>query len=53
MMFSATFSRECRKLARQYLSDNYVRIRIGRPGSSHLNVKQQASFNICETRLDC
>lgn len=41
MMFSATFNKDCRKLAREYLSQNYVRISIGRPGSSHLNVEQQ------------
>ncbi|KAJ5118951.1 hypothetical protein N7448_010657 [Penicillium atrosanguineum] len=49
MMFSATFNRDCRKLAREYLSQNYVRISIGRPGSSHFNVEQQIIY-VEETR---
>ena len=40
MMFSATFDKECRKLARMYLANDHIRIRIGRPGSSHLIVQQ-------------
>ncbi|KAJ6111996.1 hypothetical protein N7523_008057 [Penicillium sp. IBT 18751x] len=44
MMFSATFNKDCRKLAREYLGQNYVRISIGRPGSSHLNVEQQIIY---------
>jgi hypothetical protein len=42
-MFSATFNKECRKLAREYLSTDHIRIRVGRPGSSHLNVSQIVS----------
>ncbi|KAF2150404.1 DEAD-domain-containing protein [Myriangium duriaei CBS 260.36] len=41
LMFSATFPKEARKLARQYLQEDYVRIRVGRAGSSHRNVQQQ------------
>ncbi|KAF3482266.1 DEAD box helicase [Arthroderma uncinatum] len=41
MMFSATFNRGCRQVARKFLANDYVRIRIGRVGSSHLNVTQQ------------
>lgn len=41
MLFSATFNKQCRQLARKYLSTDHVRIRIGRAGSSHLNVTQQ------------
>lgn len=44
MMFSATFNKECRQLAKSFLSADYIRIRVGRPGSSHLNVHQQVSF---------
>lgn len=43
MMFSATFNKKCRELARKYLADDHVRIRIGRAGSSHMNVEQQVS----------
>jgi superfamily II DNA/RNA helicase len=41
MMFSATFNKECRELARKHLDIDHVRIRIGRVGSSHTNVVQQ------------
>ncbi|KAJ6157584.1 DEAD/DEAH box RNA helicase [Penicillium chermesinum] len=44
MMFSATFNRECRQLARTFLASNHIRIRIGRPGSAHLMVRQQVYF---------
>ncbi|CAG8898838.1 unnamed protein product [Penicillium egyptiacum] len=40
LMFSATFNKEFRKLAKQYLSQDHVRLRVGRAGSSHLNVVQ-------------
>lgn len=40
MMFSATFNKACRQLARKYLAADHVRIRIGRPGSTHVNVDQ-------------
>jgi len=32
-----------RKLARKYLSIDHIRIRIGRAGSAHGNVKQQVN----------
>ncbi|KAL4897535.1 P-loop containing nucleoside triphosphate hydrolase protein [Aspergillus ambiguus] len=44
MMFSATFNKECRQLARKHLSDDHVRVRIGRPGSTHVNVDQRIVF---------
>ncbi|GAB1213842.1 hypothetical protein ATERTT37_002995 [Aspergillus terreus] len=44
MMFSATFNKECRQLARKFLSDDHVRVRIGRPGSTHVNVDQRIVF---------
>ena len=39
-MFSATFDKNCRQLARKFLADDHVRVRIGRPGSTHINVDQ-------------
>lgn len=42
-MFSATFNKECRLLARKYLASDHVRIRIGRAGSTHVNIQQQVS----------
>lgn len=43
LMFSATFNRNCRELARKYLANDHVRVRIGRPGSTHINVDQNVS----------
>lgn len=43
-MFSATFNKDFRKLAKQYLSQDHVRLRVGRAGSSHHNVVQ----DVCE-----
>jgi ATP-dependent RNA helicase DDX3X len=40
MMFSATFPKAERKLAREYMEDDYVRIKVGRVGSTHQNIKQ-------------
>ena len=45
MMFSATFNKECRQLARKFLADDHVRVRIGRPGSTHINVDQTVSYS--------
>ena len=47
MMFSATFNKSCRELARRFLAADHVRIRIGRAGSAHMNVKQQVKNNPC------
>ena len=41
LLFSATFGKDMRKLAKKYLANDHVRIRIGRAGSTHINVKQQ------------
>ncbi|KAG5297898.1 DEAD-box protein [Histoplasma ohiense] len=44
MMFSATFNKGCRELARKFLAADHVRIRIGRAGSAHLNVSQNIVY---------
>jgi ATP-dependent RNA helicase DDX3X len=41
LMFSATFPKDLREIARKYLAADHVRIRVGRAGSSHSNVAQQ------------
>lgn len=43
-MFSATFNKSCRELARKYLANDHVRIRIGRAGSAHLNIVQNIVY---------
>lgn len=40
MLFSATFPKAARDLAKTHLADNHVRLRVGRAGSTHANIKQ-------------
>ncbi|KAL1612712.1 hypothetical protein SLS60_000941 [Paraconiothyrium brasiliense] len=44
MMFSATFSKEARKLAREHMEEDFVRIKVGRIGSTHSNIKQSIIY---------
>ena len=44
LLFSATFPKSARDLAKQHLAHVHVRIRVGRAGSSHLNIKQDIVF---------
>ncbi|KAL4924559.1 DEAD/DEAH box helicase [Aspergillus undulatus] len=53
MMFSATFNRDCRELARKFLADDHVRVRIGRPGSTHLNVDQNIVYAEPHLKKQC
>ncbi|KAJ9226488.1 hypothetical protein DTO212C5_1407 [Paecilomyces variotii] len=53
LMFSATFNKACRELARNYLADDHVRIRIGRAGSAHLNVEQQIIYSEENKKKQC
>lgn len=43
MMFSATFPKEARQLAKEYMDENHVRIRVGRAGSTHGYIAQRVS----------
>lgn len=54
MMFSATFNKACRLLARKFLAVDHVRVRIGRPGSAHINVHQNVGLfsNLREDRAN-
>ena len=40
MMFSATFPKALRKMAAEYMAEDFFRVRIGRAGSSHKNIRQ-------------
>ncbi len=40
MMFSATFPKEARTVAKEYMANDHIRIRVGRAGSTHVNVAQ-------------
>jgi ATP-dependent RNA helicase DDX3X len=44
MMFSATFPKAARELAKEHLAHDHVRIRVGRAGSSHENIKQTVVY---------
>lgn len=44
MMFSATFPKIARDLAKNHLAHDYVRIRVGRAGSTHANIHQAIVF---------
>lgn len=44
LMFSATFPKSARKLAREYMDEDYVRIKVGRVGSTHQNITQQIIY---------
>ena len=40
MMFSATFPKPAREMARQYMAEDHIRVRVGRAGSAHKNIRQ-------------
>lgn len=44
MLFSATFPKEARAVAKDYMSAEHIRIRVGRAGSSHINVTQKIIY---------
>jgi len=43
-MFSATFPKSARKLVREYMEEDYLRIKVGRVGSTHQNIQQQIVY---------
>lgn len=44
MMFSATFPKGAREMARQYMAEDYFRIRVGRAGQAHKNIRQEIVY---------
>jgi ATP-dependent RNA helicase DDX3X len=44
MMFSATFPKMARDLAKEHLSHDHVQIRVGRAGSTHGNIMQKVVY---------
>ena len=46
LMFSATFNKEARSLARQHLRQHHIRIRVSRAGSTHSNIDQSVCYPI-------
>ena len=51
MMFSATFPKGARTLAREYMSKDHIRIRVGRAGSTHVNVTQKVKSTSLVSRI--
>jgi ATP-dependent RNA helicase DDX3X len=43
-MFSATFPKVSRALAKEYMANDFIRVRIGRAGSTHKNVIQDIVY---------
>ncbi|KAF2823395.1 DEAD-domain-containing protein [Ophiobolus disseminans] len=44
LMFSATFPKSARRLAKEYMEEDCCRIKVGRVGSTHENIKQQIIY---------
>lgn len=44
MMFSATFPKEARELARKFMAENHFNICVGRPGQAHKNIRQDVVY---------
>ncbi|KAK4543379.1 hypothetical protein LTR36_005522 [Oleoguttula mirabilis] len=44
MMFSATFPKGAREMARQYMAKDYFRIKVGRAGQAHTNIRQSVVY---------
>jgi ATP-dependent RNA helicase DDX3X len=44
MMFSATFPKGARRLAKDYMEEECIRVKVGRVGSTHENIKQQIIY---------
>lgn len=47
MMFSATFPKDARIVAKEYMAADHIRIRVGRAGSTHANISQNVSIFYC------
>ncbi|KAI9841281.1 MAG: hypothetical protein M1837_000817 [Sclerophora amabilis] len=52
MMFSATFPKMARQLAKDYMANDHFRLRVGRPGSTTSNVIQRIIFTNEERKKD-
>lgn len=53
LMFSATFPKMARDMAKQHLTHDHVRIRVGRVGSTHRSIKQDIISTEPYTKRQC
>jgi ATP-dependent RNA helicase DDX3X len=44
LMFSATFPKSARRLAKEYMAEDCLKVKVGRIGSTHENIKQQVIY---------
>jgi hypothetical protein len=44
LMFSATFPKSARRLAKEYMEEETIKVKVGRVGSTHQNIKQQIVY---------
>lgn len=44
LMFSATFPKSARQMARQYMAVDFYTIRVGRAGQAHKNIRQAVVY---------
>lgn len=52
-MFSATFPKAAREMARQYMVQDYFRVRVGRAGSAHKNIRQEVLYVDQDQKREC
>lgn len=53
LLFSATFPKRLQTLAANFLAKDHIHVSIGRAGSVHVNVKQNASHVDPSTASHC
>ena len=44
MMYSATFPKGARAMAREYMAEDHIRVRVGRAGQAHKNIRQAVIY---------
>ena len=53
LMFSATFPKQAREMARQYMAEDFTLIKIGRSGSAHKNINQDIIYVDQDQKREC
>ncbi|RMY14218.1 hypothetical protein D0867_07209 [Hortaea werneckii] len=53
LMFSATFPKQAREMARRYMADDYTCVRLGRSGAAHKNIRQHILYVDQDQKREC
>ncbi|KAI6851553.1 DEAD/DEAH box RNA helicase [Hortaea werneckii] len=53
LMYSATFPKQARQMARRYMAQDYTRIRLGRSGAAHKNIRQHILYVDQDQKREC